>query len=493
MPPRRSTRSATSIDNSPAKATATPAKKAPAKKTTPKTAARAKKEKTTEKDEPPPKRARLSAKEPPASSESPVDFVDEFEDAFGPRSDDEGDDAEALEEEKMIEEVEAKAGKNGKNGRKAPGAKKPAKEASTKDNAKNGKKNEKKKRENIDVDELSELSGVEDEDEDEDGTEDFEAEDLDSEHLDSEDEYEDADVDAGAKRKSAAKKPAKSPAKKTPTKAKATKKRKKAASSDEEDGEDSEDDLKEGQTIVGTVVKPPKEGWAPPGRISQHTLDFLSKLAIPEFNDREWFRLNESIYRLAEKEWKAFIDAFTPRLIEVDPHIPELPPKDVVHRIYRDIRFSNNKTPYKQGLSASFSRSGRKGVFAHYHISHLLRPRGASRLRRIISSPEFVAYFGAPKPHPKGERQNVFGGEDALKVAPKGIDKNHKDIDLLKLRSVAVIHRFLDSEVVAPDFQESLCKVVKVMQPFVHCLNDMMTLPVEDSDSDNDDEEENAD
>ena len=45
----------------------------------------------------------------------------------------------------------------------------------------------------------------------------------------------------------------------------------------------------------------------------------------------------EPIYRLAEKEWKAFIEHFTDALVEVDPQIPHLPPKDVIHRIYRDV------------------------------------------------------------------------------------------------------------------------------------------------------------
>jgi uncharacterized protein (DUF2461 family) len=89
------------------------------------------------------------------------------------------------------------------------------------------------------------------------------------------------------------------------------------------------------------------------------------------------------VYRAAEAEWKAFIEAFTHTLIEADPQVPSLPPKDVIHRIYRDVRvsyfsarlssltrdvtqmrFSNDKTPYKKNLSASFSRSGRKGIFA---------------------------------------------------------------------------------------------------------------------------------
>jgi hypothetical protein len=108
-------------------------------------------------------------------------------------------------------------------------------------------------------------------------------------------------------------------------------------------------------------------------------------------------------------------------------------------------------------------------------------------MRKIIGAKDFVKMFGEAKPHPKGSRQNVFGGEDALKVAPKleGVDKTHKDIDLLKLRSIAVVHkwvftrtpggayrrltsRFTDEEVVSPDFGDKVREVVKVMVPFVH-------------------------
>lgn len=69
--------------------------------------------------------------------------------------------------------------------------------------------------------------------------------------------------------------------------------------------------------------------------------------------------------------------------------------------------------------------------------------RDPSVLRDCISQPEFVELFGPPKPGPKGKRQNVFGHDDSLKVAPKleGVDKTHKDIDLLKLRSIAVVKK----------------------------------------------------
>ncbi|KAF9488477.1 hypothetical protein BDN71DRAFT_1457157 [Pleurotus eryngii] len=275
-------------------------------------------------------------------------------------------------------------------------------------------------------------------------------------------------------------------------------------------------ELAEGQEIIGKVVEAPKTGHVPAGQISGNTLNFLRDLKKPECNDRQWFKLHEPVYRAAEKEWKAFVESFTDLLAEVDAQVPHLPPNDVVHRIYRDIRFSNDKTPYKTGFSASFSRSGRKGIFAGYHIAVIpggesliaagswcpgknelaaIRAnilRNPNRLRQVISEPEFVEWFGAAERPPDGERSNIFGMEDELKVAPKGIDKNHKDIDLLKCRSFAVVHRFLDTEVLDPEFKNKLADVARVMMPFVHCLNDMMTLPPDDNDGDEDQAEQGS-
>ncbi|KAJ7220438.1 hypothetical protein B0H12DRAFT_312971 [Mycena haematopus] len=332
----------------------------------------------------------------------------------------------------------------------------------------------------------------------------------------SEDEYNsDAldDSDAGAmkkrKRKTEIKKKVRSPKKKKTV-----------------DTDDEEFDLEDGQEIVGVVVQAPKTGLVPAGQISKNTFDFLLKLRLPECNDRQWFKLNDPVYRHAEKEWKDFIEAFTDLLIEVDDQIPPLPPKDVIHRIYRDTRFSNNKTPYKTGFSASFSRSGRKGIFAFYHV--MIKPgnesilaagawcpdknelntirsnikRDPTRLRQTIAEPTFVKYFGEPKP---GERSNIFGRDDELKVAPKGIPKTHRDIDLLKCRSFAVSHQFTDTQVLSPNFKRTLSEVAAVAMPFVHwlvflfrrptwgsfgsnSLNDMMTVPADAEEDDENDE-----
>ncbi|KAG9316552.1 hypothetical protein JVU11DRAFT_2603 [Chiua virens] len=292
-------------------------------------------------------------------------------------------------------------------------------------------------------------------------------------------------------------------------KAPARKKRKVSEEASEDESESDVVQLRKGQEVVGKVVEAPTTGWAPEGQVSQHTLDFLSHMQDPTCNDRVWFRLHEPIYRRCEKEFKDFIEAFTTMLTEVDVQIPPLPPKDVIHRIYRDIRFSNDKTPYKTNFSASFSRSGRKGTFAFYYI--MIKPGNESslaagawcpaknelnmirnhikhssdRLREIISAPDFVAHFGEACPHPKGQRQNVFGAEDELKTAPKGVDRNHKDIDLLKCRSLAVFRTFSDEQVLAGTFIQELEQVARILRPFVHYLNDMITLPVgNDEDAD---------
>ncbi|KAG9103393.1 hypothetical protein FRC06_011136 [Ceratobasidium sp. 370] len=148
----------------------------------------------------------------------------------------------------------------------------------------------------------------------------------------------------------------------------------KAVKKKDSPSEDEDTSGEDGPVMVGKIVKAPETGRVPPGQISQNTLDFLMNLQDPAKNDREWFKLHEPVFRLAEKEWVAFIEAWIAVLVDVDDEIPPLPPKDVIHRIYRDMRFSNDKTPYKRNFSASTSRSGRKGIFAGSPPSRLNSP-----------------------------------------------------------------------------------------------------------------------
>lgn len=168
----------------------------------------------------------------------------------------------------------------------------------------------------------------------------------------------------------------------------------------------------------------------------------------------------------------------------------------------------------------TYSRSGRRGIWAGYHlylepggysilacglwqpdkvVLQRLRDRvqarspGPGPLRAAIGAGPFVDLFGQAEPHPLKRRQNVFGHSDELKVAPKGVPKDHPDIDLLKLRSIAVVKQYVvdeyckrngqadasfsDAEVLSPNFAEIVQIVVSVMAPFVHTLNDYIAPP----------------
>lgn len=168
------------------------------------------------------------------------------------------------------------------------------------------------------------------------------------------------------------------------------------------------------------------------------TLDFLGELRKPEHNDREWFAAHDAWYRHALKNFNAFASALVPRAMKADRTLPLLPPKDLAYRIYRDVRFSRDKTPYKTAMGLSYSRTGRKGPWAGYYLH--IKPGGTmvgggrwcpeknelatlrqqiirdSRpLRSVLSAPKFVEFFGEARPKGPGVRSNVFGYEDEVR------------------------------------------------------------------------------
>lgn len=156
---------------------------------------------------------------------------------------------------------------------------------------------------------------------------------------------------------------------------------------------------------------------------------------------------NDPEYRRSLQDWNSYVEALMQTIIAADPTIPELPLKDVVFRIYRDIRFSNDPTPYKPHFSAAFSRTGRKGPYACYYVhcepggscfiggglwhpdaAHLARLRASiderpRRWRRVLLEDGFRRVFlpGAKA----GDEKSCLkafcksNGENALKKKPK--------------------------------------------------------------------------
>ncbi|KAK9236809.1 hypothetical protein V1525DRAFT_405729 [Lipomyces kononenkoae] len=353
---------------------------------------------------------------------------------------------------------------------------------------------------------LSELIEDVESDPDEDGSEFGSSVDNESEDDKGSVEYEsrdEEDVNSVKKRKLGTRNPAR---KSQTTPKKSTKRPKRVEDDDNNDGEfDSRE--------VFIPKRPPR----PLNGIDyeQHNIHpntFLFLKDLKKNNEREWFWDHESEYRAAKKDFDEFVETLSARMTQIDETIPPLPLKDISFRIYRDIRFSNDKTPYKPYFAAAYSRTGRVGRYAHYYLHlepgqcrigggmwHLsesnnqglqimrrLIDRGGKRFKAIIDHPDMSKhFFRNPKLSPL-EQFVAMNQGDALKTNPKGYRKDHKDIQLLRLRSYT-IHRVLSDDVFAPKAApiEKIIPIFRALVPFIQFLNSVI-MDREESENDAD-------
>lgn len=256
--------------------------------------------------------------------------------------------------------------------------------------------------------------------------------------------------------------------------------------------------------------------------IHPNTLLFLRDLAAN--NDREWLRMHDPDFRAAERDFRTFLAVLQERLVALDETIPELPLKDVVFRIYRDVRFSKDQTPYKTHFSAAWSRTGRKGPFAAYYVQvkaggsfvggGLWMPdaAGLARLRRDVDRrPERIKRVlmhedvrrgflggGGGGVGKGGEKEVVerflgHNAENALKTKPKGWEVDHRDIGLLRLRNYTLGKRLADEDVLGPEGLERVVEALRCLVPFVTYLNEVVMPDGPESSGEEDEDEEEGD
>jgi len=207
------------------------------------------------------------------------------------------------------------------------------------------------------------------------------------------------------------------------------------------------------------------------------TLDFLEKLQ--ENNNREWFAENKKKFDAEQKKIKTFFNEIGTSLGKIDS-IERIQ----IFRIYRDVRFSKNKLPYKNHFSVGFSRTKpmlRGGYYLHIepgasfvgggfwepNKEDLFRIRkeielDASELRQIINQSTFKKYFG------------TLEGEE-LKTAPRDFDKMHPDIYLIRKKQFLVTRSFLDKEVLSTEFKDEVVETCKAMRPFFDYMSDVLS------------------
>jgi uncharacterized protein (TIGR02453 family) len=214
------------------------------------------------------------------------------------------------------------------------------------------------------------------------------------------------------------------------------------------------------------------------------SIEFLTLLK--ENNDKLWFQENKDLYEKAKVEFEKFTALMIEKVKAIDSSIAKPAPKDCIFRIFRDVRFSHDKTPYKTNFGAYVARGGgRKSIYGGYYL-HLEpasamfaggiwmpQPNILKALRNdifhktdafleIVSAPAFVKHFG------KLDEENM------LKTTPKDFPKDFKHVDLLKYKSFTMskpiqIENFSDEE-----FINEMVEVFSAMLPFNNWANDLI-------------------
>ncbi|MBT8254650.1 MAG: DUF2461 domain-containing protein [Flavobacteriaceae bacterium] len=212
--------------------------------------------------------------------------------------------------------------------------------------------------------------------------------------------------------------------------------------------------------------------------IPKEALSFFNRLA--KNNNRDWFNDHKKEFKAIEAEVKEFYN-----LIYNNLNVHDTVDKLKLFRIYRDIRFSKDKTPYKTHFGGSFHRKKPKlrgGYYLHIspndqsflatgfwepHKDDLFRIRKEfemddSEIRAIIGNPKFNKVWGE------------FVG-DELKTAPKGFNKEHPAIDLIRKKQFIFTKPYADKEIISPGFLEDIDKSFKLIRPYFDYMSDVLT------------------
>ena len=211
------------------------------------------------------------------------------------------------------------------------------------------------------------------------------------------------------------------------------------------------------------------------------TLQFLRNLE--KNNNREWFNENKTLYQEAQQDVISFVEKLMEEMADFDEEIGKLEAKKSVFRIYRDTRFSKDKTPYKTNFGAGLGMGKGNKISGYYlHIEpgksflaggvYKPEPSVLKTIRQEISAfgDEFKAILE------QDEFRNYFRGlsvEDKLKKVPQGFEKDDKMAEYLKLKHFIVTHPISDEQLLSENAVKEFTEIFKAMKP----LNDFLQTP----------------
>lgn len=204
-------------------------------------------------------------------------------------------------------------------------------------------------------------------------------------------------------------------------------------------------------------------------------------IGLKKNNTKEWFDKNRKQYEVAKADFMVIIEHNIAEVSKFDKNIKFLTAKDCLFRINRDVRFSNDKSPYKTNFGGFIVPEGKKSGFAGYYIHietgesfigggiYMPQPDilkavrkeiydNIDEFKKIINHKEFKKYFGS-----------ISGSK--ITLAPKGFAKDFPDIDLLKFKDYTALRSMTDKEVLSLNYMEEIQKTFKAMFAFNKFIN----------------------
>lgn len=205
-------------------------------------------------------------------------------------------------------------------------------------------------------------------------------------------------------------------------------------------------------------------------------------LQLKENNNKPWFDSNKNLYEEAKKDFEQFVGLLLVEMANFEPEIAHLKAKECIFRIFRDVRFAKDKSPYKPNFGAFFSKGGKKFPGAGFYLH--IEPNGKSFVGGGLWMPEAnllkavrqeIDYNFKEWEDFTSEKnfKKTFGtvqGEK-LKTNPKGYDAENPAIEVLKLKSFTVT-KPIDDEILLNKKMIATCmQTFQTMKPLVDFLN----------------------
>jgi uncharacterized protein (TIGR02453 family) len=215
--------------------------------------------------------------------------------------------------------------------------------------------------------------------------------------------------------------------------------------------------------------------------LQSSTLKFLNDLQ--KNNNKPWFDEHRKVYETAKQNFLEFTEELIKGVSSFDKTIEHLTAKECTYRINRDVRFSKNKSPYKNNMAAYFNLKGKKGNGAGYYFHcqpgesfaaggvFMPMPPELAKIRqeidysfedfkKIINNKTFKKYF-----------PNGISGTESLSRPPKGYDENNPAIDFLKMKGFIVSRKFTDTELLQKNTIKEISKTFEAIKPLVGFIN----------------------